>query len=218
MKFSTIVRERSDQLWRASFDHPFVKEIADGTLAIERFVHYLKQDSYYLTNFAKVQSLGAAKAPDLATTGRFAFHAQSTYQAEHALHETFFADLNMEPEPAFMPAPTAYKYVTHILSVAAMGTLGEIVAAILPCYWLYFEIGQRHANATPHHPIYDRWIAAYGDEWFGQLVQEQIDRFDALAEQASDAERARMMQHFLISSRYEWEFWQMAYTLEQWKM
>jgi thiaminase/transcriptional activator TenA len=216
MKFSDQLRHIVDPIWEKSFEHPFVKEIAQGTLDIQKFVHYLKQDSYYLTHFAKIQSIGAAKAPDLATAGRMAFHAHCTYQAEHALHETFFHELNIQPDPHFVPAPTAYQYVTHLHAVASQGSLGEIIAAILPCYWLYYEIGHRYKDAKPNHPIYDKWIATYGDEWFGELVKEQIDRLDWLADRTNDAEREKMKRHFQISSRYELAFWEMAYTLETW--
>ena len=33
-------------------------------------------------------------------------------------------------------------YIGHLQSVAHGGTLGEIVAAVLPCYWIYGEVGQ----------------------------------------------------------------------------
>jgi thiaminase/transcriptional activator TenA len=160
--------------------------------------------------------MAASKARDLSTIGRLAFHAQSTVEAEHALHETFFDMLGIRNDETFQPAPTAYKYTSHLLSVAHNGTVGEIVAAILPCYWLYWEIGQRHRDAKPNHPIYDKWVETYGNHRFGDLAQEQIARLDELAEQATDRERHRMEQWFLISSQYELEFWEMAYTLETW--
>lgn len=47
------------------------------------------QDSYYLSHFARVQTLGAAKALELETTARMAHHAQNTYEAELSLHENF---------------------------------------------------------------------------------------------------------------------------------
>ncbi len=216
MTFTSHLRDRADTLWNKSFHHPFVVELAQGTLPTEKFVHYVQNDSYYLTVFAKVQSLGAAKTNDLHTIGRMAFHAESTINAEQALHETFFEMLGLSRDEKFLPAPTAYRYTTHLRSVAAEGTLGEVIAAILPCYWLYYEIGIRYKDATPNHPIYDKWIATYGDEWFEKLVKEQIARLDDLAERASEDERQRMEQHFLISSEYELAFWEMAYSLEKW--
>jgi thiaminase/transcriptional activator TenA len=216
MTFSAELRKAADALWQKSLDHPFVRGIADGTLPTDRFAQYVLNDSYYLSVFAKVQSLAAAKAPDLETAGRLAFHAQSTAQAEHQLHETFFGLLGVRRDPDFLPAPTAYRYASHLLAVANEGTFCEIIAAILPCYWLYWEIGLRYKNSRPNHPVYDRWIATYGDEWFGELVQEQIDRIDACAARAAEDERRRMRRHFLISSQYELEFWDIGYKLERW--
>lgn len=218
MKFSELLRQKVEASWQASFDHPFVTGVADGTLPLDRFQHYVLNDSYYLSVFAKVQALGAARATDLYTMSRMASHAQGTYEAEMDLHRNFTVRLGItdEQKAAFQPAPSAYAYSTHLLSVGYTGTLGEIIAALLPCYWLYWEIGKRYEGVQTPEPIYQDWINAYGGEWFGELVQEQINRLDALAELASDEEKARMERHFILSSDYEYSFWQMAYTLEQW--
>ncbi|MCF8567209.1 thiaminase II [Alicyclobacillus tolerans] len=216
MKLSSLLREKADALWNMSFEHPFVKEIAAGTLPEDKFSHYVLNDSYYLTVFAQIQSIAASKSDDLDTIGRLAFHAQSTVTAEHALHETFFELLGVQRSANFTPAPTAYQYTSHLLSVAAAGSLAEIVAAILPCYWLYWEIGQKYKDSQPNHPIYDKWIATYQDEWFGELVNEQIHRLDNLGELATDAQKQRIERHFLISSQYEYKFWDMAYNKETW--
>ncbi|MCL6452794.1 MAG: thiaminase II [Alicyclobacillus sp.] len=216
-RFADSVRSQANELWEQSFRHPFVAELANGTLPEEKFAHYVKNDSFYLTVFAQVQAQAAAKAADLPTIGRFAAHAQSTVEAEHALHETFFGMLGIAREDHFLPAPTAYQYAAHLQAVAARGSLGEVVAAILPCYWLYWEIGERYRDAKPNHPIYDRWIATYSGTWFGELVAEQVDRLNQLAAAASAQERERMARWFLISSEYELAFWEMAYTLEAWR-
>jgi thiaminase/transcriptional activator TenA len=218
MKFSEYLRHKADASWQASFEHPFVTGIQDGTLPLECFKHYVLNDSYYLSIFAKVQALGASRAHDLHTTSRMAAHAQGTYEAELALHRDFSSRLGITDaeKASFLPAPTCYAYTTHLLTVGYTGTLGEIIAAILPCYWLYWEIGQRLQGSKPDQPIYQDWINAYGGEWFGTLVQEQIDRLDALAETASAEEKQRMERHFLISSQYEYSFWDMAYRLQKW--
>jgi len=218
MTFTAHLRRLADAAWQASFDHPFVTGIADGTLPLACFRHYVQNDAYYLSVFAKVQALGAARADDLATAARMAAHAQGTHEAELSLHRNFSARLGIteEERQSFLPAPTAYAYTTHLQTIGYTGTLGEIIAAILPCYWLYWEIGQRLQGATPAEPIYQEWIAAYGGDWFATLVQEQIDRLDQLAELASPAERARMEQHFLLSSHYELSFWEMAWQREAW--
>jgi thiaminase (transcriptional activator TenA) len=218
MRFSEQLRLAADASWKASFEHPFVKGIGDGTLPIECFRHYVLNDAYYLSQFARVQSLGAGKANDLYTVSRMAAHAQGTYEAELSLHEKFAKLLGIteEEKTTFFPAPTSYAYTSHLLQVAFSGHLGDIIAAILPCYWLYYEIGERLQHCTPIEPIYQEWIAAYGGEWFRELVEEQIGRLDELANQVTQQDRERMKHHFLISSRYEYMFWEMAYRKEAW--
>ncbi|MFE5320334.1 thiaminase II [Paenibacillus sp. NPDC056579] len=218
MKFSEELRLAVEDSWSASFQHPFVQGIADGTLPLACFRYYVLNDAYYLSQFARVQSIGAAKADDLYVSNRMTVHAQGTYNAELSLHETFAKQMGItaEERAAFQPAPTAYAYTSHMHRAAYNGHLGDIIAAILPCYWLYFEIGEKLQGSAPDEPIYQEWIKAYGGEWFRDLVQEQIDRLDAIAEKVTEADRQRMKQHFIISSHYEYMFWEMAYTQETW--
>ncbi|MBY0097837.1 thiaminase II [Mesobacillus maritimus] len=218
MTFSQQLRQEVNTIWEASFQHPFVKGIADGSLSLKSFRYYVLQDSYYLSHFAKVQALGAAKAPDLHTTARMAVHAQGTAEAELKLHANFSKRLGItEAEIAkFKPAPTAYAYTSHLYRAALMGQIGDIIAALLPCYWLYDEIGQRLKGMTPEEPIYQEWIAAYGGEWFHEKVMEQIQRIDEIAEKVTESDRERMSELFMISSQYEYSFWEMAYVQEGW--
>lgn len=218
MKFTERIRQAADASWTMSFEHPFVRGIGDGSLPLDRFRCYVLNDAYYLSHFARVQALGAAKADDLFTSNRMAVHVQGTYEAELSLHEKFSKLLGIteEEQASFEPAPTAYAYTSHLYRAAYNGHLGDIIAALLPCYWLYYEIGERLAGSKPEEPIYQEWIAAYGGDWFRELVQEQIDRLDQLAEQATERDRERMQRHFVISSQYEYLFWDMAYRLEAW--
>lgn len=217
MKFCEEVRLECNGLWKASFGHPFVKGIADATLPLDIFRYYVMQDAYYLTHFAKVQAIGAVKAKDLETTKRFAFHAEHTCAAEMALHESFMEllDVTEKDWAEFEPSPDAYAYVSHMYR-AAEGDLADILASILPCYWLYQEIGERLKEAKPDHPIYSRWIETYGGEEFALLVNEQIDRMDQLAEGLPEIRRKELKDRFRRSSYYEWNFWDQAWTMQTW--
>jgi thiaminase (transcriptional activator TenA) len=218
MTFSKKLREDVNEIWEASFNHPFVKGIGDGTLPLEKFRYYVLQDAYYLSHFSRMQAFGAAVAPDLHTTSRMAAHAQGTNEAELSLHESFSIRLGIteEEKDLFQPSPTAYAYTSHMYRAAQFGGFGDIIAAILPCYWLYHEVGEHLKLCSPDEPIYREWISAYGGEWFGELVKEQINRLDEIAEKAGDDEKARMKELFTLSSIYELQFWEMAYSLEKW--
>ena len=47
-------------------------------------------------------------------------------------------------------------------------------------------------------------------------MREQIRLMDRLAAMASPAEKKRMVELFILSSRYELLFWEQAYRLESW--
>jgi thiaminase (transcriptional activator TenA) len=216
--FTEELRHKAESIWQANFDHPFIKGIANGDLALESFRYYVLQDSYYLSHFARIQAIGAARASDLFTTSRMAAHSMGTYEAELGLHENFLKQLRVTKQELeeFVPSPTAYAYTSHLYRVAACGSLGEIIAAILPCYWIYYEIGQLLKESTPSVKLYQEWINAYGGEWFSELVNEQLSRLNALALEAPKSEIELMKQHFIISSQYEFMFWEMAYNQEKW--
>lgn len=218
MKFSEIIRKEANQIWEANFQHPFIQELRDGTLPLEKFKYYVMQDSYYLSHFAKVQALAAAKAAEPKLTEQMAVHAQNTVKAEGLLHENFMKELGIteEDKKQFQQAPTAYAYTSHLYRAAFEGHVGDIIAALLPCYWIYYEIGHLLKGATPGVGIYQQWINAYHSEWFETLVKEQINNIDEIAARDTEEGRERMKKHFMISSEYEYAFWQMAYSLEKW--
>ncbi|NDI35086.1 thiaminase II [Chengkuizengella sediminis] len=218
MKFTEQIRKEADAIWQASFKHPFVKGIADGTLSLDRFRYYVLQDSYYLSHFARVQSIAASQADDLHTVSRMASHAIGTNEAELSLHKAFFVQLDIteEEKENFKPAPTAYAYISHMYRAAHTGHIGDTIAALLPCYWLYYEIGEKLIGSTPKEPIYQEWIATYGGDWFRELVEEVIQLVDNIAEKVTESDRERMKEHFILSSQYELMFWEMAYQKETW--
>ena len=212
------LRRAAASIWQAIFHHPFLVELAAGTLPREKFVFFIRQDFLYLQDFARVLCLGGAKAPDLSTMDLFARHARNTVLVEEALHATFARRLglsqrSLERTPV---APVTHAYTRHLLSVAELGGLGELSAAILPCYWIYQEVGVRLQRSRPRNPLYARWVHAYAGKEFRLLVQEQFRLFDRLAANATASQRQRMTEHFVMSSRYEYLFWDQAYQLRNW--
>ncbi|CAM3868356.1 thiaminase II [Mesobacillus zeae] len=220
MTFSEEIRKDASAIWEASFTHPFVTGIGDGTLPLENFRYYVLQDAYYLSHFSRIQAIGASQAPDLEGTSRLASHAQSTYQAELSLHENFSKRLGITDaeRKSFKPSPTAYAYVSHMYRAALTGQFGDTLAALLPCYWLYYDIGELLKDCNPAEPIYQEMIAAYGSDWFRAIVEEEVARLDQAAEHVTAADRVRMKEHFMISTEYEYMFWEMAYTREEWPL
>jgi len=218
-KFSAELKKASARVWRAIDNHPFLLELHAGTLPMERFTYFILQDYVYLLDFAQVLCLGGAKSPDLATLELFCRHALGAVAVERSFHASFGKrhGLSQQELDKVAKEPATQAYIDHLQSVARGGTLRELVAAVLPCYWIYGEVGKRLHRNRPRSPkVYREWIATYASESFWGPVREQIRLIDQLGVAASRNEKNRMKEHFITSSRYEFMFWQQAYRSESW--
>lgn len=217
MTFCNEVRQVTDFYWEASFQHPFVQGIADGTLPLEKFKYYMMQDAYYLKHYTKVLALAAAKASDDDDIQYFLNTAKFIHEAELEMHRTTFRELGVtEQELAeFEVAPAAYNYVSHMYSAVHNGDVAEAFAAILPCPWLYQEIGQRIKDATPNVALYEQWIALYGSDEMVANIDAQKAMLNRFAEQQPQKHKV-LKTHFMKSCYYEWMFWEMPWTMQDW--
>ncbi len=215
------------RLWRdiggiyaAILEHPFVTGLADGSLPAESFEYYVIQDALFLRKYARALAAVASRAPDAAATEMFARHAAGIVSAEMSLHASLFADLGIDPASAASAAeaPTTLSYTSYLLATAFAGTYGEGVGAVLPCYWIYAEVGRHLVARGSPNPRYRQWIATYGGDEFGEEAREVIAITDALSGDLSAAERQRVRDHFHATSRYEWMFWDMGYRREGWPL
>ena len=219
MKFSERLYEKLQPIWRQNHNHPFVQGMGDGTLEKEKFRFYMIQDYLYLIDYAKLFAIGAMKATDLQTMGKFAALLDSTLNEEMSLHREDakkFEISEKELEKA-QPSPTTLAYTHYMLHVGQSGTLAELVAALLPCMWSYWEIGKELSEKPgANNEFYREWIEMYSSEEFGELATWCINLFDALTEDKSEAELEKLEEIFLNTTRFEYMFWDMAYSEAMW--
>jgi thiaminase/transcriptional activator TenA len=215
----------ADDLWTtmapvydAILRHPFLRGLTDGTLPREQFRFYVVQDALYLREFARALAIAAARAPEDDWIIMFNEHAAGALRVERALHEGFFKDFGLSPaEVAATPmAPTNLAYTSYLLAVAYGAPFHEAVAALLPCYWIYWEVGKALERAGSPEPLYARWIQTYASEEFGGVVRGVLDAVNAFGPRLTAADRQAMHRHALVTSRLEWMFWDMGACREAW--
>jgi len=217
--FTAELRRHSERIWRGIDGHPFLRELQAGTLPMHRFTYFILQDYVYLLDFAQVLCQGGARSPNLEILELFCRHALGAVEVERSFHASFGRSLGLSRKQldAVPKGPRTQAYIDHLQSVARGGSLGELVAAVLPCYWIYGETGKRLYKLRPTRPkIYREWIETYASEAFWKPVREQIRLMDRLGAAAGKAEKKRMMELFMLSSRHEYLFWEQAYGLESW--
>jgi thiaminase (transcriptional activator TenA) len=218
MSFSSAAWREIAPIYGAIRAMPFISELAAGTLAPDRFRFYIRQDARYLVDFARALALCAIRAPDPGAMSQILARATNALAVEQKLHASFFrqfglADLRAE---AIEPTPTCFGYVNFLLAAAQGAPYPTAIGAVLPCFWIYREIGCEIKNTAAPDNAYRAWIDTYGDPGFGAAVDGMIALADRTAAAASADDRAAMLAAFRRAAQFEWMFWDSAYRLETW--
>jgi thiaminase/transcriptional activator TenA len=217
-RFSEAAWQRTAGLRAAIHRLKFNLELTAGTLAPERFRFYILQDAIYLGEYARVLALAAAKAPDAATVQVFAGDAVQAIAVEQALHGRYLAEFGVAPEAAAAaePAPDCLAYTSFLLATAHQQPWPVLVAALLPCFWIYWDVASAIVRDAGSANRYQAWIDTYADPRFGDAVRQVLDIADRAAATASPEVNAAMLSAFARSAQYELLFWDGAYHQRQW--
>lgn len=217
MTLTDNMRAAADELFNASFSHSFITELTSGKLPMDRFRFYLKQDAYYLTEFSRLHHLLALQLTEPTAVEFLEAEANGLNDSEQDVREEFFQQLQITAsEMTNTPvAPNTYNYVTHMEHELDRGK-AQGAAALLPCYWLYNEIGDRLVNQSSSVKIYQQFIDTYASPEFGKATDTMINIVDELGENSSSVVQSEMITAFLRSSYFELQFWQTAYDEATW--
>src|ERR671915_17033 len=219
-QFSHVAWDRNARAYETIRTMPFNAELAAGTLNEARFKHYITQDAHYLIGFGRALALAAAKAPNPDGIVQFAKAAEVAIVVERALHGSFFTQFGIKPQIFAETAlsPRCHRYVSYLIATAYAEPYEVVLGALLPCFWIYAEVGRDiHSRAAPANP-YQAWIDTYAGEAFHAAVRTTIAATDEVAAAASDALRERMQGAFSRATQLEWMFWDSAYRLEAWPL
>jgi thiaminase/transcriptional activator TenA len=235
--FSARLWTSTEHVYEAILAHPFLTGLADGSLPRAAFAHFVVQDAHYLRDYARALAVCAAKAPTEDDLRALANDAAEAVAAEQAMHADLLDALGGPPpddptanDPAAdrpaaggtppsgvaTVAPTTRAYTSYLLATVYGGSFLAGLAAVLPCYWIYARVGARLLAGSSPDPVYARWIAAYGDPAFQAVADRVVALTDRVGASASEPELARAAEHFGVTARYEWMFWDAAWRRETW--
>jgi thiaminase (transcriptional activator TenA) len=216
--FSETAWPRTARLRQAIDALDFNTELAAGTLSRERFQGYIVQDALYLGQYSRVLAIAGARGPDAATLNAFGACALEAVAVEQALHERYLSEFGVGPArlAEAEPSPDCLGYTSFLLATAYHDPWEVLIAALLPCFWIYWDVGTRIAQRTAADNPYRAWIDTYADEGFGEAVRTVIGITDRASAATTASVRDRMMTAFIRSTQYEWLFWDGAYRRRAW--
>jgi thiaminase/transcriptional activator TenA len=218
ISFSATAWQRIGGLLRAVHELPFNRELADGSLSDDRFRGYIVQDALYLGQYARILAMAGARGPDGTVLHAFASCALEAVAVEQALHEQYLARFGVTPAQLATaePSPDCLGYTSFLLATAYHEPWEVLAAALLPCFQIYWDVGNAIAARAGANNPYRAWIDTYADEAFGAAVRTVTGMVDRAAAGASASVQARMLRAFVKSSQYEWLFWDSAYQQRGW--
>ena len=197
MRFTDELWQQIAPVYEAIISHPFLRELTDGTLARASFVFYMKQDALYLQDFSRALALAGVRSPSIPEMQRFFAFASGVVVVERALHESYFKEFGVILDVD--KAPACFAYAHFLLSTASTRSYPESLAALLPCFWIYREVGNsiyhRAEGGLATNP-YARWIETYAGDEFNEHVNEAIEIVESVARDASEGDRAGMRRAF----------------------
>ncbi len=217
MAFTDDLLLAAQSIWEAQVSHPFVRGIGNGTLEEERFKRWVLQDYVYLQEFARVFAWGVAKSTGLREMSWYASALDLTLNTEMDLHRKYAERFGisadqLEATPIW---PTTRAYTDFLVRTAADGDMADLVAGLLPCAWGYVFVAQSlAADSPPQDQRYADWIEQYVSAEFEEASNWLKEEMNRLATGADDAKRERLTELFVVSSRYELQFWEMCWTGE----
>jgi thiaminase/transcriptional activator TenA len=164
-----------------------------------------------------VFAIAGTKADDEPTMTHLLRVAHEILDFEMDLHREFAAnyDLTREDLENVRKAPTCVAYTNFLVRTAHEGSIAEIAAAIYPCGQGYLDVAEHMADLATENHRHTPFIEKYTSDEFREAVAWMREFVDRTGEQYP-GEHEAMREAFLTSARLEHEFWEMAYTQEEW--
>lgn len=218
MSFSQDAWARNLDLYQATLNLPFNQELAAGTLDKNAFCHYVVQDAHYLEAYGRALAVCAAKAFDTEAILQFAGSAQGAIAVERSLHDGFMQQFGIT-KAQFEHTPLSlacHHYTSYLLATAWSESYPVVLAALLPCFWIYAEVGKDIVGTSAPGNPYQAWIDTYAGEEFHDSVRRVIAITDRTAAQSDELTLQKMHHAYTMAAKLEWLFWDSAYHRHQW--
>jgi thiaminase/transcriptional activator TenA len=214
-RFSATLAARAQPAWSEAIDHPFTRELQDGTLDDAVYREYLLQDYAFLETLARVVGYAVAQAPDIDAQGTLAQFLAGVTGEENDYFERSFDALDVPASTWQDPEVTAttQAFTDSLLGVAGTGGYADVLAVFVPVEWIYLEWATRASDSaqTPDRWYLAEWIDLHANPEFETFVEWLRGQLDAVGEQLDDERRERVATRFERTVELEVAFFDAAY-------
>lgn len=180
----------------------FVVELANASLPQSCFAHYLSQDVLYLKQDNEAFKLISQRTSDKEEKQFFNNLANDSIAVEQTIRNEYLTEFNIRE--AKKQSPVFKKYGLFILDNAANAPYSVALAGLLPCFWLYGEIGKYIFRHQMPNNKYQKFIDTYSDESYDIITNRFIQLVEQYGQQATTVIKEQMNAAFQQSAQYEY--------------
>ena len=216
MLFTDYLFENVKYIWDDYLNHPFLKEMGQGTLDREKFKSYLIQDYLYLKEYAKVYSMALIKSENIKQMKFCQESINGILEYESANHIWYLKNFgeNIEELEKYKIKEANENYTSYMKSISLSGNLKEIMVSALPSAWSYYYIGKKLKEIYKDNMegnFFESWIECYSSEEYAFVAKKNIDFVNELCKNIDEIEKEKLKEIFIKASIHEMRFWDMAY-------
>lgn len=198
--------------YKKILQHKFIQQLGDGTLDPKIFCYYMKMDSEYLNADGRSFALLAGRVLKPSQSLTLLDFSRGAFEYEQkTVHDNFYKSLCHTIPKGRTPALVAYS--SYLSTQSSLASPAVAMSSLLPCFWVYHEVGKELLKNSKKNNRYQRWINAYADEGMKRELERARNLLDELAEGSSFDEQEKIIYAFDTSCKLEWQFWDDAYYL-----
>lgn len=218
-----IMTEKGEYFVELIYNDNFIQGMINGTLDKEAVEHYLRADSIYLKNFADIYALLITQTDKLEEKNFFLeqidFILNKEVEAHYVLANYVGKDYK-EIVAAGDWYPTSDHYIKHMYYNVLKNGYADAIAAMAPCPWIYKRVAEEilKRNTISDDNPFKGWIEFYAGDLCDYCLKYFFDIVNNHAENATEAQKKRLIKNFLESCEHEKNFFNMSYVKERWLM
>lgn len=219
--FTSDLKEDNITLWNEILEHPFFEELGNFELPVEKFAYFIEQDYRYLLGFVRCLGIFLSKSSSAEDVMEFEELVEINLNELESL-ERIYDELGRSKDEleSTEPSLATNSYISFLLSQGYRGSRFETYGAILPCDWVFADIGVKLKEKMPevtedHHEIYKNWIEEYASEKYQKSVAELRRKVDEKASKAREEEKNTFRDNFETALKYEKSFFDSIYGSDQ---
>ena len=211
--FQEQLLKQTETIWQKMLNHRFLKMTADGSISEATFKTWMRQDYIFVREAIPFIAGLLAKAP-------LELRPNLTQVLPALDNELQLFRENAEAHGVGLenvqPSPTCHAYLQFLMATAHGRSFEEGFTVLYAAEKAYFDSWREVKRNLKGVSQWQSFIENWTSPGFQQYVEWLGATLDKLAEGQPQHALDRMAELFKMTGRYEYLFWEMAATGEEW--